>query len=185
MAFDGSGGMMKNQSEAKTEKKVWVVVVSKPQQERLARFHLEAQGFEPYLPMKLSMNVKRQELVAMPFLPGYLFARTGLAISQWGKIWNTRGVHGVLGSGDRPIGVRDEVVERIRLQEEAGFIKVGLEAEGGRFERGEKVRVVGELGIEGLFVECVDRKRATLLVSLLGRDSRLTVDLRKLRSAEG
>lgn len=167
------------------ERRVWVVVVAKPQQERLARFHLEQQGFEPYLPMKLSLNVKKQQLVAMPFLPGYLFGRTGLGVAAWGKIWNTRGVHAVLGSGDRPIAVRDAVIERIRLQEEAGYIRVGLEADASRFTPGQKVRVMGDLGIEGLFLESVDRKRATLLVSLLGRDSRLTVDIRKLRAAGG
>ena len=48
---------------------VWVVVVTKPGQERRARRELEQQGFEAYLPMNLSMNRKTREFVAMPFFP--------------------------------------------------------------------------------------------------------------------
>lgn len=174
-------------NQQKTEPKVWVVVTSKPNQERQARYNLEAQGFEPYLPMKLTMNRKTRQLVALPFFPGYLFARTGLLMSDWGKIWNTRGVAGVLGShvDGRPVGVREELIDRIRAQEEDGYIKIGLEADGPKFEKGQRVRIEGDLGIEGLFVKRVDRERCELLVSLLGRDSRLTVDLRKLRATGG
>lgn len=165
--------------------RVWIVVVSNPGQERLARLNLDQQGFEPYLPMRLAMNRRKQELVAMPFFPRYLFARTGLAMSEWGKIWNTRGVHGVLGHGDRPIGVANMLIERIRAQEEGGYIKIGLEADAPRFEPGERVVTTDEFGFEGVFQERVDEKRAMILVSFLGRDSRFTVDLRKLRSAGG
>lgn len=190
MAFDGTGRMNeKSESniQKKTDPKVWVVVTSKPSQERLARFNLDQQGFEPYLPLKLVLNRKTQQLVALPFFPGYLFARTGLLMSDWGRIWNTRGVSGVLGShvDGRPVGVRDELIERIRAQEEGGYIKLGLETDGPKFERGQRVRVDGDLGIEGLFVKRLDRERCELLVSLLGRDSRLTVDLRKLRATGG
>lgn len=165
------------------ERRVWVVVVSKPQQERRALSELTRQGFEAYLPMRLAMNRRTQEMVAMPFFPRYLFARVTLEIGAWKTIWYTHGVHGLLGCADRPIGVKDELVERIRAQEEAGYIKLGLEADGPRFERGEKVKTLDDFGFEGVFQERVDDKRAMILVSFLGRDSRFTVDLRKLRSA--
>lgn len=198
MAFDGVGGM-KNQSEAKKEKKdqgllslqqlVWVVVVTKPGQERRARLELERQGFPVYLPMKLAMDRRpgrAGQLLASPFFPRYLFAQVSLAVGDWKKIWYTIGVQGLLGTNERPIGVKDTLVERIRAAEEDGFIKIGLEADGPRFERHQRVVVeVGGVDIEGVFMERVDEKRASLLVSCLGRDSRFTVDLRKLRSAGG
>lgn len=164
--------------------KVWVVVVAKPQQERLALYNLTAQAFEAYLPLRLTLNRRTRALVATPFFPGYLFARTSLAQAEWGRIWNTRGVGGVLGNGERPVGVADWAIQRIRDQEESGYIKIGLEADAPPFVRGQAVSVLGDLGIEGVFMERVDAKRALLLVSLLGRDSRLTVDLRKLRSRD-
>lgn len=171
--------------------RAWVVVVSKAGQERRARRELEQQaevfgeGFEVYLPMKLSMNRKR-ELVAQPFFPRYLFAKMDLRTSSWRRIWSTYGVSGMLGgSGERPYGVADWVIERLRAQEEAGYIRMGLEedaAKGPVFGAGEAVRVAGGV-LEGVFVERVDEKRAAILVSLLGRDSRVTVDLAKLRAA--
>lgn len=175
------GGMMM----AAVERKMWIVVVSKPGQERLAKENLGKQGFEPYLPMRLAFNVKRKEMVTMPFFPRYLFARTGLLMSDWGKIWNTRGVHGVLGQADRPIGVKDELIAQILMREESGYLKVGLESGTPKFEPGERVVTIDEIGFEGIFEERIDERRAMILVSFLGRDSRFTVDLRKLRLAEG
>lgn len=169
---------------------VWVVVVSKPGQERRAARELQQQAaefgeaFEVYLPMKLSMN-RRRELVASPFFPRYLFARMDLRLSSWKKIWATYGVSGLLGgSADRPFGLADWVIERLRAQEDAGFIRMGLEADAAAcgFGGGDMVRVAGGV-LEGVFLERVDEKRAAILVSLLGRDSRVTVDLAKLRSA--
>lgn len=192
LSFIGGVGV-KNQSEANQEKTeikalVWVVVVSKPGQERRARLELERQGFEVYLPMKLAMDKRpgrAGQMMASPFLPRYLFARVSLLLGDWRKIWSTFGVHGLLGAAERPIGVADEVVERIRLAEEDGYIKIGLEADGPKFGKGEAVRFsMGPVDdLEGLFQERVDDKRALILVSCLGRDSRFVVDLRKLRSA--
>ena len=191
MAFDILGGCVVEQSsEAKTKegaqppKQVWVVVVTKPGQERRAKRELEQQGFETYLPMRLSMNRKTRAMVALPFFPRYMFAKVGLSIQEWGKIWYTFGVHGLLGTAEQPVGVKEHFIERIRAQEEAGFIKIGLEADGPQFEPGQKVRTLDEFGFEGIFTERLDGKRALILVSFLGRDSRFTVDLRKLKSAD-
>ena len=180
-AMELAAAMVRNRALA--DIRVWVVVVSKPGQERRARRELELQGFETYLPMKLSMNRKAQELVAMPFFPRYLFARVSLDIGDWKKIWYTYGVHGLLGTADRPVGVKDALIERVRAAEEDGYIKMGLEAEGKHFRAGERVVAEhGDLAFEGVFQERVDDKRAMILVSCLGRDSRFVVDLRKLRA---
>lgn len=170
-------------AQADADLMVWVVVVAKPGQERRARRELELQGLETYLPMNLTMNRRTREMVAMPFFPRYLFARVSLDSGVWKKIWHTYGVHGLLGNGERPVGVKDALIERIKAAEEAGYIKIGLEADGPRFDRGEKVVCEsGDLAFEGVFQQRVDEKRAMILVSCLGRDSRFVVDLRKLRS---
>jgi len=173
-----------------SERKVWVVVACRQAQEVRARVELERQGFDVYLPMRLA-SIRRQgryangarDLVARPFLPGYLFVRTSLALGDWRRIWSTFGVKGLLGSEERPTAVRDWVVDRIREQEEGGFIKLGLVADAPAFARGARVQLNGLDMVEGLFLEQIDDRRASILVSLLGRDSRVTVDLAKLRSA--
>jgi transcription antitermination factor NusG len=162
---------------------VWIVVVANHGQERRARLELASRGFEVYLPMKLSANRKGEQL-ASPFFPGYLFARVSLALNAWKSIYSTPGVKGVLGRGERAMGVKDALVQRIRDQEDAGFIRMGLEGE--QLGRGDRVRVeVNGADIEGVFEERVDARRAMFLVSFMGRDSRFTVDLDKMRLAGG
>jgi transcriptional antiterminator RfaH len=178
----------KSNLPSSSDLRVWVVVTCKQAQEVRARGELERQGFDVYLPMRL-VSIRRagrsnvRDLVARPFLPGYLFVRTSLALSDWRRIWSTFGVRGLLGSEERPAAVRDWVIDRIRDQEEGGFIKLGLAFDGPVFPKGARVQVSGLDGVEGLFVEQIDDRRASILISLLGRDSRVTVDVGKLRSA--
>jgi transcriptional antiterminator RfaH len=179
-----------NNLSSSSERRVWVVVACRQAQEVRARVELERQGFDVYLPMRLA-SIRRpnrngvRDLVARPFLPGYLFVRTSLALGDWRRIWSTFGVKSLLGSEERPTAVRDWVIERIREQEEGGFIKLGLLADAPAFARGERVQLHNLDLVEGLFLEQIDDRRASILVSLLGRDSRVTVDLAKLRPAGG
>lgn len=170
-------------SEATPVASVWIVVVSKVGQERRVKHELQQQGFEVYLPMKLTEN-RRRELVASPFLPRYLFARVTLAVERWKSIYSTMGVAGVLGRGERPTGVKDKLVQRIRDQEDGGFIRLGLETEA-QLAKGDRVGFeVAGVDLEGLFEERVDARRVLILASFLGRDSRFVVDLADVRAAE-
>lgn len=165
----------------------WVVVVARPGQEIRAKRCLEDRGFETYLPMKLFEN-RFHRLTATPFFPRYLFAHIDVRSDAWWRIFSTEGVATLLGAAANrpPIGVASFVIERIRAQEEAGFIRMAGEmsrkAAPCRFGEGEVVRYAGT-PLEAVFLEQVDAKRALILVSLLGRESRLTVDLAKLRAA--
>lgn len=166
----------------------WVVVVTKPGQEIRAKRELENQGFDTYLPMKLFEN-RFHRLQAMPFFPRYLFARIDVCSDAWSRIFSTLGVSSILGAGREkaPVGVEAFVIERIRAQEEAGYIRMmgavsSGQAQAHRFGEGEIVRLSGS-PLEAVFLEPVDAKRAVILVSLLGRESRLTVDIAKLRSS--
>lgn len=193
MAFDGGSGKMKNQNEVKEEKKglkaqpaaeqlVWVVVTTNPGMELRAKEHLENQGFEVYVPMRLFEN-RKQVLQALPFFPRYIFVRVPAEIERWKKIFSTYYVTGVVGcTAASAVGIQDKVVERIKAQEEGGFIKIGLRQAGGpHFLAGERVRVGTDWGIEATFIEPVDGRRAAILVSLLGRDSRCVVQFAKLK----
>lgn len=162
------------------EPMVWVVVTSKPGQEIRAKRELENQGFEVYLPMKLFEN-KARELRAAPFFPRYMFVRVSTWAELWRSIFSTFGVSGVLGcTFTRVVGVRDEVVAGLKAREEGGYIKIGL-AEGAKaLASGDRV-IEPDWGLEGVFMERVDARRAAILVSFMGRDSRFVVDLRTLR----
>lgn len=154
---------------------VWIVVKTKPAQERRAATELRNQHFEVYLPMRLWVN-RKKVTIATPFLPGYLFARVTLRVERWKSVYGTLGVAGVLGRPECPIGVKDAVVQRIRDAEEAGYIKLaaGPELHIGARYRDEKT------GIEGILTEPIDERRVCLMIKLLG-DSRATVDIARLR----
>lgn len=153
----------------------WYVVACHTKQERMARFHLERQGFTVYLPMTLGGLVRgRQSIVA--FLPGYLFVQVE-DDSAWWAIRSTIGVKSVIagGSTGKPLPMRDELLAEIRKREVDGLVTVRRD-----FKPGERVRI-GLLPVEALFEEVSGERRVSLVVSLLGRDSRVKVDPLSLR----
>lgn len=158
-------------------RKVWVVVKTHSGKERLAKFHLQKQGFEIYLPMQLP----RGRAGVRPFFPGYLFARITQDVGRWQAIFSTIGVHTVFTCRERLIGVKDAFLDAIRAQEVAGLLDAGVGVEViCPFEQGDEV-LAGPL--TGIFQERVDVRRAAILVSLLGVESVVTVDLSKLTAS--
>ena len=165
-------------ARAAGQRMVWIVVVTRPGQERRAAREIAGLGFQVYLPMKLSEN-KRREIVASPFFPRYLFARVSLEIHGWKKIYSTLGVASVLGTGERPIAVRDSVIQRIIDAEDAGFHRIGLDS---GFASGDRI-ALSDMGLEAVFLERVDAKRVLILVKLLNQDHRLTVEIDRIKPA--
>lgn len=177
---DGSAMAVAKAAETAQGGKVWVVVVSKPGQELRAKSELMRQGFEVYLPMQLfevASGPRKGETHAKPFFTSYLFVRVPECVTEWRAIFSTFGVSGVLGCNhSRATAVKDEVVEMIRAHEDAGFIRLGVAEAAPDLRRGESLRH-SEWGLQGVFLERVDSKRALILVSFMGRDSAQTVDL--------
>jgi transcription antitermination factor NusG len=161
--------------------------------EREAKRQLERQGkrgdfgegFEVYLPLELFED-KKGVMCSRAFLPTYIFARVPLQIAKWRSIFGTHGVKGVMGvTTSRSLGVADAVIARLRAQEEGGFIKLGLleDAPAPSFQPGQKVRL--DNGLEGVFVKKLDQRKAIFQLVIFGRDSRHTVDLKRLAASEG
>lgn len=163
----------------------WYAVVSHGGQERLARHHLERQGFEVYLPMRAPLRANRKA-GPRPLFPRYLFVSVDLATPGWRAIYSTIGVHTVMmaGSGEsaRPKAVPGGVIEAIQAREVDGLVILKPEEKPVPFKKGETVAVRGGplAGLNAIFMEAVDAKRCHLLVSFMGRDSRTTIDLASL-----
>lgn len=161
--------------------KPWVVVESHAGKETFAKFHLQKQGFEVYLPMRLTRGRDGRGGVK-PFFPRYQFVTVGPDVRRWQSIFSTLGVKRVFCTGERPIGVRNEFIESIRAQEVEGLLSVGVGLTVPcPYSNGDKV-LMG--AVEAVFLERVDDRRAQILVQLLGRESRVTVDLTKLDASE-
>lgn len=76
-----------------TEVHEWVAVMTYPQAERLAATSIAELGYEVYLPMIHSRDLRRKKnpIAERPMFPCYLFAK----IDKWG-IYPTRTARGVL-----------------------------------------------------------------------------------------
>lgn len=162
---------------------VWIVVKAKPGQELRAKGELERQDFNCYLPMRLFEN-KQREMRATPLFPPYLFARVPLAVEAWRSIFSTFGVASVLGfSRERALGVKDALIDRLKAEEDGGYIRIGLAEDQAPPSFGAGDRLVLDDAYTAMFLEKVDARRGTILLSLFGRDSVHTVDLKRLAAA--
>ncbi len=106
--------------------------------------------------------------------PGYILVEMSLDEDSWYVVRNTPGVTGFVGSGNKPIPLREEEVNKIikRMEAEAPKIKVN-------FKLGQKVRIV-----EGPFEDFsgivdeidLDRARVKVLVNFFGRETPVELD---------
>lgn len=167
----------------------WLVVITKPNQEKTARANLIAQGFEVYLPLRLldEATAKRRGVAAAPLFPRIVFARATLEAERWQAIFSTIGVVRVMCDFRKPRGVTPAFIDRIKREEIGGFVKLGLrDASKPRPDPKPAVRdhrqwrKLGDV-VDGLLSVGVDEARKSVLVSLLNEGrAALTADLRKI-----
>lgn len=162
----------------------WFVVQTQPQAESKAKRHLVNQGFTAYLPYyrRRVRHARRNEIVARPLFPGYLFVQLDPDLQRWRSINGTVGVRCILADGDRPRCVPDRVVDEIVAREdETGAVKLLSPA----FSPGQAVRLLtGPLTeVAALFEEARDDNRVVLLLTLLGRKVRALASVDEVTAA--
>jgi transcriptional antiterminator RfaH len=157
----------------------WYVAQTQPNAEKKAITHLDRQGFITYLPryLKRRRHARRAEIVPAPLFPRYLFVEIDTAVQRWRSIYSTLGVSRLVGHGDVPTPVSDHVVSTLKSREDAeGFIKLDDRP---TLRMGDKIQV-----LDGAFADCLglyegmkDCDRVAILLDLLGRKVRVTVDV--------
>ena len=155
----------------------WYVVHTQPNRETRADFNLRRQGFSTYLPryLRRRRHARRQETVARPLFPRYLFVALDPARDRWRAIHSTCGVTQLVLAGEDPLAVPDGVVDEIRAREnDAGFVKLGLPAGIGP---GSAVRLIDGIFTDatGVLERIADQSRVAILLELLGREVRVFV----------
>jgi transcriptional antiterminator RfaH len=157
----------------------WYVVHTRPNAERRAAWHLRNQGFaDVYLPCyrKRRSHARRVDWTRAPVFPRYLFVRLDIEITQWRSILSTIGVSDIIRNDDRPIPIPEGVVETLQAREERdGTLVVDVRD---KLSKGEPIDIsLGLLGGQSGLFECEDgKKRVIVLVDMLGRRVRLSVD---------
>ncbi len=155
----------------------WFVVYTLPAKEIVARQHLKEQGYEVYLPMfkKTRRHARRVDEVLQPLFPRYLFVGLDVKIDSWRAVNGTRGVAYLLLNDGHPLGIPTSIIEGLQAEEdEQGLVPITCVE---TFVKGEKLRIV-----DGTFKDQIavfeamdDKKRVQLLLSFLGRDTKISI----------
>ena len=99
----------------------WYVVYTQPRGEDHAMKHLVHQGFRCFLPRlrKIRRHARRIDAVLEPLFPRYLFIDMDIEATTWRPINGTRGVIGLVTSGNRPSTAPAGVVEKLMADADA------------------------------------------------------------------
>jgi len=153
--------------EKKVQKNLYTRVDSMQMQDRI---------FQVVVPTEEEVELKDgvRRTTERRIFPGYILVEMLLDDDSWYVVRNTPGVTGFVGSGNKPIPLRDEEVNKIvkRMEAEAPKIKVN-------FKVGQKIRIV-----EGPFEDFMgtvdeidlDRARVRVLVNFFGRETPVELD---------
>lgn len=156
----------------------WYVAQTQPHAEARAVANLERQGFLPFLPryLKQRRHARRTEIVGVPLFPRYVFVSIDMARQRWHAIRSTIGISRIIERREGPVAVTPGIVEGlISRQDENGFIRLCTPA---GLKVGDSVRVLGGAFEEslGLLERISDEERVTILLDLLGRKVRVSLD---------
>ena len=153
---------------------------------RRPSLHLNRQGFDTYLPryLKRRRHARRVETVAASLFPRYLFVAVDVTAQRWRSIFSTVGVSRLVCNGETSdTGRRTDIIDALKAREDdGGFIQLDQRPQ---FRPGDKIRV-----LDGAFADCLglyegmkDSDRVAILLDLLGRKVRVTVDAESVAAA--
>ena len=154
----------------------WYAVQAQPQREGLALLHLARQRFESFCPMLSSISRRsgRPASVKKAFFPGYLFVNLDLEQDRWRSINGTIGVMRLIGfsGAGRPASLPTGFIDRLKhwTVDRPPMADDGLGV-------GDRVRVIGGPfdDLCGVLATANDNDRVTILLSLLGKETRVTL----------
>jgi len=161
-------------SENDSETVLWYAVVTKVRDEAIAKANLERQDYQVFLPT-ISLKKRRRGRwvpVTEPLFPGYLFVSLVLGADDPAPIRSTVGCLGLVRFGQTHIPVPSSLIAALKGTSE-GAVDAPLP-----FNQGDKVRLIAGpfTGIEAVFDMPRGDDRAEVLLELLGKVQRLTVN---------
>ena len=159
----------------------WYLVLSKPQQEKVALAHLERQGYSVYLPLLRQVRRRRSRrcVVIEPMFPRYLFVHLSSEVDDWGPIRSTRGVMRLIRFGNTPAEVPDDFVAELKCRETSDGVH---ELPDPQYKPGDSVRISsGSLaGYEAVFAARTGKERVLLLLHIAGKEARVQLPVDRI-----
>jgi transcriptional antiterminator RfaH len=157
--------------------KQWFALRTKPLTERRVATHLRRNNIEAFLPETPPATAGSAR--PAPFFPGYLFVNVDVTKTR-SSAWLVPGAVYLVGYGDEPAPVPEEVIRLVRRQLELLAANKGRRA---RFQPGDPVRVTeGPFrDMVGIFDDgCSPGERVHVLLQALNRSLRLRLPVSAL-----
>jgi len=156
----------------------WYVIQTHVNAEAKAARNLERQGFGIYLPryLKRRSHARKIEMVPAPLFPRYMFVWIDIETQRWRSVQSTFGVSQLVVNGADPAPLASQIINRLRAREDGdGYVQLDQRP---KIALGATVRVLTGVFAEnlGLFDGMADRDRVAVLLDLLGRKVRVTLD---------
>ena len=166
-------------------KKNWFVIhtysgheerVRKNLEQRMKLMDSEGDISQVVIPTEDEIEVRsgQRRTISKKILPGYVLVEMSMSDQSWNIVRNTPGVTGFVGSGNRPVPLKEDEIGQIlkRMADETPTVKVG-------FKAGQSVRVTD--GPFTDFVGIVDeistgKGKVKVLLSLFGRETPVELD---------
>lgn len=162
----------------------WYLVHTKPRQEARALENLQRQQYACLLPMLRVERVRQRRLAVVeePLFPRYLFIELTEELN-WGPIRSTLGVSNLVRFGGAAAKVPSAVVEALQ-QEQAERLREAPARP--LFRPGQEVRLTAGpfAGLQAVFQMADGEARAMVLIELLGKQARLSVDVSQVRALQ-
>jgi len=145
-------------------------------EQRIKYLDSEGEISQIIVPTEEEIEVRngQRHTVTKKILPGYVIIQMKLSDQSWGIVRNTPGVTGFVSSGNKPVPLQEEEVNRIlkQMEAEAPKVKVG-------FRKGQSVRVTDGPFID--FMGIVDdispeKGKVKVLLFLFGRETPVELD---------
>jgi transcriptional antiterminator RfaH len=152
----------------------WYTLYTKPKKEHSVAAHLQGQGIETYLPTVQRKVRRRDRPDGVVYFPCYLFARLDFEVVPRSSIAWMPGVRRIVGFGEQPAVVADQVVRLVRSRLES-IEEVGY----GRLRQGDPVRIrSGPLrDLEAIFDRPLSSAvRVRILLDVVGRMTPVEID---------
>ena len=159
----------------------WYITQTKPRQEKLAQENLERQGYKTYCPRIMHSRHRRGvwQIISEPLFPRYLFMQLIEGKDDFAPIRSTKGVSKLLRFGEKPAIISQQAIDMIRYQEQLGTDEESRKLP---LKQGDRIQILeGPFsGLKGIFEKKCGEKRVFVLLELLGRENRLTLDINKV-----
>ena len=150
--------------------------VKKNLEQRIKSMDTEGEISQIVIPTEEEIEVRngQRRTVSKKILPGYVLVQMKMSDQSWGVVRNTPGVTGFVGSGNKPVPLQEEEVNRVlkQMEAEAPKVKVG-------FRKGQSVRVTDGPFIDFMGVVddiSMEKGKVKVLLSLFGRETPVELD---------